>query len=143
MTIIFRNCVFQGTWLCFSKNNNFIRKWLCSSIGDTTWTMFPKEYGCFPHGNGFSWDKCVGLLPKEILCSPPLQEHKVFFTRKIGQKAPQMAPIWFDEGVILDKSFRHGHFDRVFLVVFFIGFFTIFFTNQLKFDSNHIWFILK
>jgi hypothetical protein len=34
-----------------------------------------------------------------------LQENKVFFTGKIGQKVPQMALVQLDQGAILDKSF--------------------------------------
>jgi hypothetical protein len=36
---------------------------------------------------------------------PSLQENKVFFIGKIGQKVSQMAPIQLDQGAILDKSF--------------------------------------
>jgi hypothetical protein len=34
-----------------------------------------------------------------------LEENKVFFIKKIGQKVPQMAPIWLDQSAILDKLF--------------------------------------
>jgi hypothetical protein len=34
-----------------------------------------------------------------------LQENKSFFTRKVGQKVPQMALVRLDQGAILDKLF--------------------------------------
>jgi hypothetical protein len=34
-----------------------------------------------------------------------VQENKVFFNEKIGQKVPQMALVQLDQGAILDKSF--------------------------------------
>jgi hypothetical protein len=34
-----------------------------------------------------------------------VQENKVFFNEKIGQKVPQMALVQLDQGAILDKLF--------------------------------------
>jgi len=45
------------------------------------------------------------LHPKACLNLPSLEENKVFFTRKISEKIPQMATIGLDQGVILDKLF--------------------------------------
>jgi hypothetical protein len=36
---------------------------------------------------------------------PTLQENKVFFIGKFGEKVPQMALVQFNQGAILDKSF--------------------------------------
>jgi hypothetical protein len=91
--------------------------------------MFPKEYGCFPHGNGFSWDKCVGLLPKEMLCSPSLQENKVFLLGKLVKKHPKW-PL-FD---LTKVSSWISHFDMATLTESFWWFFLLDFLLSLIYD---------
>jgi hypothetical protein len=71
---------------------------------------------------------------------PSLQKTKVFFTRKIGQKVPQMAPIQLDQGAILVKSFWTRSFWFSFFGWFLLlKFFILFFTNQQYFDNKNIW----